>query len=380
MAALPQAVTPDNFRSRMRRGLDRRAFAIVGFLALLVSTQLLFHPHLFELWHPADIAQAWAEYFAEVATIGTALLVAVVAAESLALPSRAARAALLVGALTLPALVVVALIGRWQSGVWLAAPLALAGEASKFSLLGAFVLGARGLQRRALRADDAARALEAGRRDLERQADEAQLQLLQAQIEPHFLFNTLATVRRLYRKQPAAGAQAIDSLLVYLRAALPRVRRSESTLGDEFDLVEAYLQLFRLRMGARLRFTVELAPELRMLPFPPMVLVTLAENAIKHGLAPTELGGSIRVAARRAGAVVEVEVVDDGIGFGPSAGGQGVGLVNTRRQLAARWGDAAALRLEAIATGGVRARVVIPATPVSAATVAIRTPGVGAAR
>ena len=96
--------------------------------------------------------------------------------------------------------------------------------------------------------------------------------------------------------------EAIDNLMVYLRAALPQVRRSASTLGEEFELAQAYLQLFGVRMGARLRFTLDLPPALRALPFPPMVLLTLVENAIKHGLAPADLGGTVRIAARVAGA------------------------------------------------------------------------------
>jgi sensor histidine kinase YesM len=135
-------------------------------------------------------------------------------------------------------------------------------------------------------------------------------------------------------------------------------------LGDEFELVQAYLQLFKVRMGRRLRFTLDLAPELRPLPFPPMVLVTLAENAIKHGLAPADLGGTVDVAASRNGTSLVVTVTDDGVGFGASAGGTGVGLVNIRRQLAARYGDGARLTLEQ--QGGVCARIVVPWPPAGA--------------
>jgi len=183
---------------------------------------------------------------------------------------------------------------------------------------------------------------------------------LQAQIEPHFLFNTLANVRRLYRKQPAAGAETIDNLMTYLRAALPQVRRSESTLSEEFDLARAYLQLLQVRMGTRLRFTLDLPPELRSLAFPPMVLVTLVENAIKHGLAPAGLGGAVQLCARRSDKTLEVSVADDGVGFGPDSGGHGLGLANIRRQLAARFGERASLSLEERDTGGVIARLTLP--------------------
>jgi len=252
--------------------------------------------------------------------------------------------------------------GQW----WPAAPLAVLGETLKYSMLCAFVYGARALQHHAERMHAQAVALDAARRELERQASEAQLQLLQAQIEPHFLFNTLANVRRLYRQHPAAGAEAIDNLMTYLRAALPQVRRAESTLGEEFELARAYLQLFQVRMGARLRFTLDLPPALRGLPFPPMLLLTLAENAIKHGLAPADLGGTVALCARRSGSVLEVSVADDGVGFGPDAGGHGVGLVNIRRQLAARFGDDASLLLDQRDSGGVIARLLLPCSAVPA--------------
>jgi sensor histidine kinase YesM len=351
-----------SYWQRVRQALGWRAFATVALLALLVSTQLLFQPHLFEMWELSDIVQAWAEYLVQAAAIGAVLLVALVAVEQSAASGRVARIALLVVALMLPVLVLVGLFAWRYSGNWLpAAPWLVLGEALKFSLLGAFAYGVRALQRQAERADAEALALDAAQRELDRQAEEAQLQLLQAQIEPHFLFNTLANVRTLYRRQPASGAEAIDSLMVYLRAALPQVRRGASTLGDEFDLVQAYLQLFRVRMGSRLRFALDLPPALRELPFPPMVLVTLAENAIRHGLAPSDLGGTVRIAARLDGAQIEVGVTDDGVGFGAaSAGGNGVGLVNIRRQLVARYGDSARLTLEPDTSGGVCARVTLP--------------------
>jgi sensor histidine kinase YesM len=354
-----------SYWQRVRQGLGRRAFGVVALLALLMSTQLLFQPHLFEMWELADIVQGWAEYFGQVAAIGAVMLIAVVSVEQSPVTGRTTCIALLVAALGLPVLLLVCLFAWYYSGNWLpAAPWQVVGETLKFAPLGAFAYGVRALQRHAERANAQALALDASQRELERQAEEAQLQLLQAQIEPHFLFNTFANVRRLYRQQPAAGAEAIDNLMVYLRAALPQVRRTESTLGDEFDLAQAYLELFRMRMGSRLHFVLDLPPELRGVPFPPMLLVTLAENAIKHGLAPADLGGTVRIAARVNGTSLVVSVADDGVGFGgASAGGSGVGLVNIRRQLAARYGDSARLTLEPGAACGVCARVTVPWQP-----------------
>jgi sensor histidine kinase YesM len=305
-----------------------------------------------------DIAIGWAEYFGQVVAIGAVLLVSVVAVEESPVAQYCPRL-LLTTALVLRCSCSAACsfgAGQLAAG----APWQVLGESLKFRS-GAFAYGVRALQRNAARVNSEALALNTSQRELERQAEESQLQLLQAQIEPHFLFNTLANVRRLYRRQPAAGAEAIDNLMVYLRAALPQVRRSESTLGDEFELAQAYLQLFRVRMGSRLRFVLDLPPELRQVPFPPMVLLTLAENAIKHGLAPADSGGTVRIMARVVdGTRLEISVADDGVGFGPSTSGSGVGLVNIRRQLAARYGDGARLTLEQATDGGVCARVTLP--------------------
>lgn len=365
------AAIEQGYWQRVRAALGWPAFGLVVMLAWLVSTQILFQPHLFEMWELPDIAQGWANYFGEIAVIGVLAWLSVVMAEQCQLRQALARGVLLTTAIVAPVLLMVWLIAWQYSGQWWpAAPLAVLGETLKYSMLGAFVYGARALQRHAERANAQALSLDAARRELEREAAEAQLQLLQAQIEPHFLFNTLANVRRLYHKQPAAGAQAIDNLMTYLRAALPQVRRTESTLGEEFELARAYLQLLQVRMGPRLRFALDLPPALRNLPFPPMVLVTLAENAIKHGLAPADLGGTVQLSACRRGETLEVSVADDGVGFGADTGGHGVGLVNIRRQLAARFGNQASLSLEQRDTGGVSARLAFPCNDAPRSTVA----------
>jgi sensor histidine kinase YesM len=349
------------FWRRVRAGLGLPAFAVITLIAFVASTQILFQPHLFEMWDLPDVLQGWVNYFGEIMAIGVPMWIMVVAAEECRMQSAIGRFALLTAAIILPALLAIWLIAWQYSGWWWpTAPQVLLGETLKYSMLGALIYGARALQRHAERASMQAVRVDARRRELEREAAEAQLLLLQAQIEPHFLFNTLANVRRLYRRQPSAGAEAIDNLMTYLRAALPQVRRSESTLGEEFDLARAYLQLFQVRMGPRLRFTLDLPPELRGLPFPPMILVTLVENAIKHGLAPTDRGGTIQLRASRDGNGLEVSVADDGMGFGPDSGGHGLGLANIRRQLAARFGERASLSLEERDSGGVLARLTLP--------------------
>ena len=166
---------------------------------------------------------------------------------------------------------------------------------------------------------------------------EARLQVMQAQVEPHFLFNTLAHVQRLYQTDPARGRSMLDSFCGYLRAALPQMRGNGSTLGREVELARAYLDTHRIRMGRRLRFEIEIPNELLAAAFPPMMLLSLVENAIKHGLNPLREGGSIRTVAASDDGVLRVTVTDTGIGLSTAAygGGDGVGLSNIRARLAA---------------------------------------------
>jgi len=216
------------------------------------------------------------------------------------------------------------------------------------------------VHRRALQIDSAARAAEMSRVQLGQDVAEQQLALLQAQIEPHFLFNVLGNVRRLYRTRPQAGSETIVSLMRYLRAALPQLRSERTSLGGELDLVRAYLDLLRVRMGARLNFSIDVDVTLHHVEFPPTLLITLVENAIKHGLEPVG-GGNVRVHARRHRDALHVVVQDDGAGLGGAgSGGTGVGLVNVRRQLIARYKGHARLTLEACAPRGTSATIVLP--------------------
>ena len=200
------------------------------------------------------------------------------------------------------------------------------------------------------------------RESLKTQQTEAQLSALNAQIEPHFLFNTLANVKRLYETRPEKGRDMLVALIAYLRAALPGMRRHESTLAEELELVRHYLAILQMRMGERLSFDISAPPDLLSARLPTLVLPTLVENAIKHGLSPLPGGGHIQIsAAHAADGGLTVEVADNGQGFGAASGGAGVGLANTRARLAGRFGDAATLELEAAQPRGVVARVHLPA-------------------
>ncbi|MDH4191822.1 MAG: histidine kinase [Betaproteobacteria bacterium] len=208
-------------------------------------------------------------------------------------------------------------------------------------------------------AREAAQAAELQRKALEKQRIEARARLLQAQIEPHFLFNTLSNVRRLCQNDAAAGRAMLGQLTRYLRAALPKIRDEESTLADEVELVASYLGVQGMRMGARLQTSIEIPAALMGERVPPLMLATLVENAIKHGVAPSASGGSIRVCATQEADALVLSVSDTGQGF-IAASGSGVGLANVRSRLAALYGTAATFQLEANRPQGVVATIRLP--------------------
>lgn len=197
--------------------------------------------------------------------------------------------------------------------------------------------------------------------DLGRKLAEAHLAVLQAQIEPHFLYNTLATVQYLVRSQPNTADFLLGQLIRYLRVSMPSMRQFSSTLGREFELTDAYLQITRLRMGGRLSVDMDVSTELEGLAFPTLVLQTLVENAIKHGIEPKTGPVHLSVSARRSGGQLVVSVRDDGVGLGgASTQGHGTGLQNLRSRLQGIYGETASLAVVGLAEGGVLATVTLP--------------------
>jgi signal transduction histidine kinase len=215
--------------------------------------------------------------------------------------------------------------------------------------------------RAAEESDARAHDAELARARFDQQMDEARLQVLQAQIEPHFLFNTLATVRRLYQTAPETAVAMLDNLMSYLAVALPQMRARDSTLGREAALAESYLSIQQIRMGRRLGFDIDVPTSLRDARLPPMMLLTLAENAIKHGVNPLPEGGTIRISAHIEGSQLRLRVADSGQGFTQSSGG-GTGLANIRARLAALYGSAARLDLGLNRPHGVTATIDLPYT------------------
>lgn len=298
--------------------------------------------------------------------ISAVLVLAAVAAGEALLPDRPGQARRWAGRTAL--IVLASLVGFLQSwatsnypdmtplGVvtWLLVAVTL------WTMLGSFAAGVAGawlrdsdLRRRLIENDTDEAALAA-------RASEARLAALQAQIEPHFLFNTLANVRRLYEVDAALGRRMLGSLLDYLRAALPAMRRSEATLASELDLVRAYLTVLRHRMGDRLRFEVHFEPSIGGFAIPPLIVPTLVENAVRHGLGPLPEGGTIRVEAEPRDGAIVIAIRDDGAGF-KAGSGSGVGLSNTRARLAAQYGASAWLELRRNEPRGVVAEIHLPA-------------------
>jgi signal transduction histidine kinase len=200
---------------------------------------------------------------------------------------------------------------------------------------------------------------------------DAQLRLLRAQLEPHMLFNTMATLRSLIEDDPSRAQKMIDQVITYLRGTLTASRTQMTTLSSEFEQLQAYLEIMSLRMGARLSYTLELPDMLRSVAIPSMLLQPLVENAIKHGLEPKVGSGCLAVKVQRAGAFLEFSVTDSGVGLPedalhadaateakPSQGGYG--LLHVRERLRTIYGPSASLQLARETPEGVNATVRIP--------------------
>ncbi|MFM7295199.1 MAG: sensor histidine kinase [Burkholderiales bacterium] len=272
------------------------------------------------------------------------------------------RSAIWITGLTVGGAVCGALLARYQTvgsfGAIFDDPTGLGGRV----LLGGFIAGviySLGLlavlhvRRRTLQArnEELRRQVESER--LARQLADARLRLMQAQVEPHFLFNTLASVQQLAEGKAPEAAQLARELIAFLRAGLAGLRDDSVTLEREFAMVAAYLAIMQTRMGERLSFRLNLPEALRNRAVPPAMLISLVENAIKHGLEPSTSGGTLSISAREVlgndNTTLIIEVRDTGLGLGAGMGttpGGGVGLSNVRERLEAIYGERARLQIE----------------------------------
>jgi len=179
----------------------------------------------------------------------------------------------------------------------------------------------------------------------EKRLVQAQMRMLQAQIEPHFLFNTLANIQSLIGKAPEKAELMMENFIAYLRQSLAASRAQDGTVRQEFELLRHYLDLLKIRMGERLHYELNVSGDLENEPLPPMLLQPLVENAVKHGLEPKVEGGSVRVSAERRDGALLLTVLDNGLGFAENADarGEGVGLSNLRERLAILYDGAGTL-------------------------------------
>jgi LytS/YehU family sensor histidine kinase len=217
------------------------------------------------------------------------------------------------------------------------------------------------VRQRDLFARHQALAFQLERSELEREASEARLRLLQAQVKPHFLFNTLANVQALVDSGSPRASSVLRSLVAYLRAAVPRLQESTTTIGQEVELAQAYLEVMHMRMPDRLRFTLRVDEDAAGLACPPMTLLTLVENAVRHGIDPGEEGGRIDVDVCVLNGRCSVRVTDTGVGLQPSARGLGTGLTALRERLQLAFAGDADLRLESVQPRGACASLEFPA-------------------
>ena len=216
------------------------------------------------------------------------------------------------------------------------------------------------------RAEMEARKRQLIQSESEKREIEAHLKLLQAQIEPHFLFNTLANVSSLIDGNPRLAKTLLERLNDWLRVALVRTRSDSASLGDELSLLQNYLEIMKIRFGERLRWQIDVSAAARRLPFPPMLLQPLVENAVRHGIEPKVGGGSISIRAKSTEHQLEIEVIDDGLGLTDKTGGGGTGLTNVRARLNVLFGSRADLKLKSDSNGGTSATLILPITEISA--------------
>ncbi len=232
----------------------------------------------------------------------------------------------------------------------------------------AYLAAAKIVVRKVAQADAKVRtAVDAAEREaMERQLVQARLQVLQAQVEPHFLFNTLAAVDYLIETEPPRASRMQKALITYLRGALPQMRQESSTVGRELRLIRSFLELIKMRIEDRLEVEIAVPEGLESADFPPMMLQSLVENAIKHGIEPKPEGGKVRVAAGVQNAQLWVEVSDTGVGVpdgdlldGPTSG-TGIGLQNIRERLAVLYPGKSRLMLRSDPATGTVVRITVP--------------------
>ncbi|MGI9025952.1 MAG: sensor histidine kinase [Burkholderiaceae bacterium] len=329
-------------------------------VALLLSTQFLAQPFVWASYPFDEIATAWLAIFRNRSIVTSCIALAVVGTGLIPSSSAPMRALMIALAIAVGALAGEYALGALEYESSGMATRAMFLRVSRWCVIGLAIASIFFLYYRAMRARAEAHGASLRAAQIERQAMESRLQLLRAQIEPHFLFNTLATIRRLHHSEPEQGELMLGNFIDYLRAAIPKSREHVPLLCDELDLGRAYLGLVAVRMSGRLTWSMDVDPSLATHRFPPLSLATLAENAIKHGIVPAERGGHVAIVVRRVASFIEASVIDTGVGLSVATGGSGIGLANTRARLFSLHGPSARLELMHNQPRGVRATIRIP--------------------
>jgi hypothetical protein len=348
---------PVDGESRPLRAAEILTVAAV--LAVALSLQYVAQPFIWRNWPPDEIFLGWLDVVRHCLVNALVLAMALLLAARVPARHRAARIAML-GLAAFGGAAAGEGLARWMAGDPGSAAELLA-HATRWTVVALAVVAVYALWRRDSEEREALQRESLRQAELEEQLVRARVGALQSQIEPHFLFNTLGTIRRLQRVDPTPGDRLLAQFLDYLERMLAMHGRVTVTLGDEMDLVGGYLAVLRTRMRERLRVEIEVQDALRSLPILPWGVATLVENAVKHGIAPLERGGTIHIAARCDGDCLEVSVCDDGAGLAAvGSGGAGLGLSNVRARLSALHGTRARLVVEGRPEGGVRAMLRVP--------------------
>ena len=334
-------------------------------IGMVVSTQFLSQVFIWRDYPLVDIMTGWRAIARDRLIVSGIIGAALMLVGRVRTRSLASRLALLGGAVVAGAVSGELVLQLLTAGDDRQDVVSLVGRMVRWSFVGGSVAAMIYLWRSGSElalAGEQTRIEEASLRKL---AASTHIEVLKRQIEPHFLFNTLATVRRLQATSPERGDQLLGRLLDYMSASIGAPTDGSWTLGREVALVLAYVDIFVIRMDGRLKITADLPADLDAVPFPSLILATLAENAIKHGIFPQD-GGTIAITAARQSGTVIVTLADDGVGFSSKQGGTGIGLNNIAERLRLLHGEGARLHLGLNEMRGVRATITLPIVTVPA--------------
>ncbi len=327
-------------------------------VALLMSTQFLFQPFVWRNYLLDEVLSGWLTVARDRLVVGLMIALALVPVVLKAPQDRRLRLACYGLAVIAGAAGGEMILSKFNPLEDRQDVASLVGRITRWTLVGGAIAAMLYLWRSSAQLEATAAEAQIQEARVRSVAAASQLEVLRRQIEPHFLFNTLATIRRLQETEPEQGQDLLGRLFHYMSATLGASSSHRSTIGDEVALVQAYLEVCASRLNGRLTIRTDVAADLAGLEFPPLILATLAENAIKHGVFPKN-GGAIDIRATRVGSGLEVALIDDGVGFS-GEGGSGLGLANIAERLRLIYGPQATLRLTANTPSGVCATVRLP--------------------